>query len=174
MSTTTAGDSRDQRMEEAGTPRQAQIAHVARPRRSTVAVALAGLAVAVLAASTLLSSLSGNHVAVVGGQPERAAVTRLSEVTTADLVYEPGHSSGWHVHSGVHSVVVLSGMLTVFDEACARHDYGPGQTYLGGREPHLARNFGAEAAGFVVTYVAESSAESPGHPVAAPTGCETT
>jgi hypothetical protein len=40
--------------------------------------------------------------------------------------------SGWHVHPGVHSVVVLSGTLTVYDDHCVRTDDRPGEIYLGG------------------------------------------
>lgn len=53
--------------------------------------------------------------------------------------YEADHSSGWHVHPGLHSVVVIGGSLTVYDERCRRHEFGPGEAYVGGDRPHLVR-----------------------------------
>ncbi len=144
----------------------------ARPRRRwALAVALVGLTATALSATALTLAL---HSDDVGGANTvmLGAASRVAAVSTADLVYEPGHSSGWHVHPGVHSVVVLSGTLTVYDEACGRHDYGPGQAYLGGREPHLARNTGTETVGLAVTYVADPSADTPGSVVSPPMGCE--
>ena len=67
-----------------------------------------------------------------------SASSRFPDVGGTDVAYEPGHSSGWHVHPGVHSVVVLPGNLTVYDADCRRHAYGPGQTYLGGDIVHIA------------------------------------
>ena len=94
----------------------------------------------------------------------------LPNVGTASETYEPGHTSGWHVHPGVHSVVVLSGTLTIYDERCVRTDYGPGETYLGGNAPHLARNEGTDDLDVAVTYIYTS--KSRGTPVAAPAGCD--
>lgn len=94
-------------------------------------------------------------------------------ITVTDLSYPPGHTSQWHVHSGVHSVVVLAGVLTVFDEDCARHEFGPGSTYLGGRQPHLARNDAAVELVVAVTSVYEPlPAVGPGASAPIPEGCE--
>lgn len=141
-------------------------------RRRPVAVALVGLAVMGISAITLAMTIGADKTSRAAADTVGATASHPAEVSTADLVYEPGHSSGWHVHPGVHSVVVLSGTLSVYDGACRRHDYGPGQTYLGGREPHLARNTGVDAVALAVTYVSDSTTRSPGTPVAAPTGCE--
>ena len=81
----------------------------------------------VLTAGVLLAT--GGSRTAVGPDP---ALTPFPTVGTATSSYGPGHTSGWHVHPGVHSVVVLSGTLTVYDENCVRTDYGPGQSYLGG------------------------------------------
>lgn len=141
-------------------------------RPSALVVAVVGLALAGGALVALLPGLNGGDITGVSQAPAFASDAELAEVETADLSYEPGHSSGWHVHPGVHSVVVLSGTLTVYDEVCGRQDYGPGKTYLGGRQPHLARNTGNEAIRLVVTYVRNASSDSPGTPVGAPAGCE--
>jgi hypothetical protein len=77
------------------------------------------------------------------------------------------------VHPGVHSVVVVAGVLTVFDDACTRHEFGPGSTYLGGRQPHLARNDAAGELMVVVTSVHEASpASGHGASTPAPAGCD--
>ena len=143
-----------------------------RKRRSPLAVAALGLALRGLSASALVLQLRGSGVSPA--PPAAIAASQPPEVSTTDLVYEPGHSSGWHVHPGVHSVAVSSGTLTVYDEGCRRQDFGPGETYVGGRQPHLVRNSGDTFAVLAVTYVAEPSADTPGRMVPAPPGCETT
>jgi quercetin dioxygenase-like cupin family protein len=137
-------------------------------RRWPLAAAMVGGLVlmalsAALAFHVITNDVAATPVAVAAGEPIEA---------NADLVYEPGHTSGWHVHPGVHSVQVLSGTLTVYDEACGRRDYGPGETYTGGRAPHVVLNTGVENTALVVSYVADPSADGPGHPVPAPSGCE--
>ena len=181
-----AEDHRDQLREETRRHRLAQVAHRTHPprrwrrtgnRRTAAAarrwvmVTLAGVVLLGLSATTLTLDPRAGGIGHVAANPVLADV-RPAEVATAELVYAPGHSSGWHVHPGVHSVVVLSGTLTVYDEACRRHDYRPGQTYLGGREPHLASNTGAEAVGLAITYVSDPSGHVPGSPVAPPKGCQ--
>jgi quercetin dioxygenase-like cupin family protein len=131
--------------------------------RSPVAVMALGLALVGLAVAVLVVHLRTNDVP--------AAPIPLAALAVTDLIYEPGHSSGWHVHPGVHSVVVLSGTLTVYDNACGRQDYGPGQTYVGGRDAHLLRNLGGDDVALAVSYVADPAADGPGHPVPAPNGC---
>lgn len=135
-------------------------------------VIVVGLALTAIAVGTFVfhSTPDGRSEALA---PAPAAERLIhAHVGTAELVYEQGHSSAWHVHAGVHAVVVLSGTLTVYDEACRRENYAAGQTYLGGRAPHLALNTGSEPAYLVVTYVLDGAAgDSPGHPVPAPSGC---
>jgi quercetin dioxygenase-like cupin family protein len=96
----------------------------------------------------------------------------LPNVGTVSETYEPGHTSGWHVHPGVHSVVVLSGTLTIYDERCVRTAYGPGEIFLGGNAPHLARNEGTDDLNVAITYVYSATSQSPSTPVAAPGGCD--
>jgi quercetin dioxygenase-like cupin family protein len=137
-------------------------------------LAFVGLAVVAVAASALFLELHGRG--------ERRAVLASStapavapDVGTTDGTYEPGHSSGWHIHPGVHSVVVLSGTLTVYDEECGRREYGPGETYLGGDRPHLARNETPDVVHFAVTYVFDhASPIAPGKVVPAPAACDPT
>jgi quercetin dioxygenase-like cupin family protein len=67
--------------------------------------------------------------------------------------YAPGQSSGWHRHPGLHLVSVVSGTLTVYDRDCTAATYAPGQSYLGGDEPHLARNDTEATLDMAVTYL---------------------
>lgn len=68
---------------------------------------------------------------------------------------------------------MLDGTLTFYDEACQRSAFGPGEAYLGGDRPHLARNETAEPVTYVVTYVRTQAASTdPGSTVPPPTGCD--
>lgn len=131
---------------------------------------------ALVMASGLLLVLTAGGLLAAGGirtavKPD-SALTPFPTVGTATSSYEPGHTSGWHVHPGVHSVVVLSGTLTIYDDNCVRTDYGPGQSYLGGAMPHVARNETLEVLDVAITFVYRAPAENPGQAVPAPIGCE--
>ena len=67
--------------------------------------------------------------------------------------YAPGQTSGWHRHPGLHLVTVVSGTLTVYVRDCTTATYAPGQSYLGGGEPHLARNETEATLEMAVTYL---------------------
>jgi quercetin dioxygenase-like cupin family protein len=138
------------------------LGHPPLPRRTPAKAPL--LAVAGLA----LMGLAGALLSTV----EPAAVDATPQVTVTSGAYEAGHSSGWHVHPGLHSVVVLTGALTVYDERCERHHIGAGGVYLGGDRPHLVRNETADDATFAVTYARMPAALDPGTTVPAPTGCD--
>jgi quercetin dioxygenase-like cupin family protein len=100
------------------------------------------------------------------------AALQASQVTVTTGSYEAGHSSGWHVHPGLHSVVVLTGALTFYDERCERHHVGPGEAYLGGDRAHLVRNETPDPSTFVVTYARPPAALDAGTIVPPPTGCD--
>ncbi len=89
------------------------------------------------------------------------------------VTYDPGYSSGWHVHPGQHDVTVLSGALTVYRADCRPEVYGAGQRYVGGRERHLATNEGAEPLEMVVRWVGGGEGRLPDRttPVEAPGQC---
>lgn len=142
-------------------------------RRITAFVAIGGGLLALVAMVVGLgSSPAGSRSGETIVTSNAAAAPSFPDVGTSDGTYQPGHSSGWHTHPGLHSVVVLTGTLTIYDAACARHDFGPGETYLGGREPHLATNETESAVQLVVTYVfAMSSPLDHATVVPAPAGC---
>jgi quercetin dioxygenase-like cupin family protein len=82
-----------------------------------------------------------------------AAVGGPSEVVMMPDTYEPGESSGWHSHRGLHGIVVTSGGLTVYDAQCQRTTYAVGQPFLGGNGVHLVRNETDQPVQMVVTYI---------------------
>jgi len=88
-------------------------------------------------------------------------------------VYQPEESSGWHRHSGLHVVTVITGVLTVYDDECSTHTFGPGETYIGGHEPHLARNDGPDETRMVITWISDTG-DSKEHTVRTPmpAGCQ--
>lgn len=81
------------------------------------------------------------------------AIGGPSDVAAQMAPYGPGQSSGWHSHTGLHAVVVLSGTLTIVDGECRRQTYGPGDSYVGGQDVHMALNDTASALEMAVTYM---------------------
>ena len=135
---------------------------------------LAGLAL-VATAAVVVATRAPDTAQASRAKPAGDVGTRRAgpDTTLTDATYPPGHTSGWHVHTGVHSVVVLAGTLTVYDEDCRRFDFGPGASYLGGSRPHLARNDAADQLDVVITSVYERpSPADHGAGVPAPARCE--
>jgi quercetin dioxygenase-like cupin family protein len=91
------------------------------------------------------------------------------DVAVVTQVYEPGQTSGWHTHAGLHAVAVLAGELTVYDGECRPQRVVAGEPYVGGRELHLARNETAERVDMVVTYL-NAVGPAPAH-AGGPAGC---
>ncbi len=99
------------------------------------------------------------------------STVRAEDVVVVNLAYEPGHSSGWHVHSGLHAVYVLSGTLTVYDEACRARLYGTGESYVGGQSPHMVRNETDADVEMIVTGIEVTGPAGAGSHLPAPAGC---
>ena len=99
-----------------------------------------------------------------------------ADVTVQMATYEPDHSSGWHAHTGMHAVMVLSGTVTFYDGDCQPRTYGPGDTYVGGHDVHLARNETAAPVELAVTYMFPAGVDHTRFhvPTPAPVGCDTT
>jgi quercetin dioxygenase-like cupin family protein len=93
------------------------------------------------------------------------------DVTVLNQTYEAGKDSGWHAHPGIHAVAVLSGELTIYDEACVRHTYAAGESYVGGQLTHLVRNETALPVEMVVTYMNPAGPHDSNMRRAAPAGC---
>lgn len=75
------------------------------------------------------------------------------DVSVQTASYESGQSSGWHLHTGMHAVMVLSGTLSVYGSDCQSTTYGPGDVFVGGRAVHLVRNEANVRLGMAVTYM---------------------
>ena len=97
-----------------------------------------------------------------------------SDVASQLASYAPGQSSGWHSHTGLHAVVVLSGTLTIVDGECQSHTYGAGDSYVGGRDVHVALNETATPLEMAVTYMFPAGVSHTGFhlPAEMPAGCE--
>jgi quercetin dioxygenase-like cupin family protein len=133
----------------------------------------AGLAVSSLAVLVLVTRLAPSF-----GPPPAPGLSGVviggpSDVAAQMATYAPGQSSGWHAHTGLHAVVVVSGTLTIVDGECQRHTYGPGDSYVGGREVHLALNDTAAPVEIAITYMFPAGiSHTAFHVVAAePSGC---
>lgn len=92
------------------------------------------------------------RLATTESRPESGGLHR-DDISVLRITYDPGVSSGWHTHSGLHAVAVLSGTLTVYDAQCRRNTFGPDHPYIGGQEVHLAQNETASPVEMVVTFV---------------------
>ncbi len=97
-----------------------------------------------------------------------------ADVAAQMATYAPGQRSGWHSHTGLHAVVVLTGTLTIVDGDCTRHTYGPGESYIGGRGVHLAVNESTAPLQMTVTYMFPAGMSHTTFHVAAtaPPGCD--
>jgi quercetin dioxygenase-like cupin family protein len=141
-----------------------------------VGVALFSVAALVLV-PRLVSASRGPGTATSGPAPAPAssgvAIGGPSDVAAQRASYAPGQSSGWHSHTGLHAVVVLSGTLTIVDGECRSQTYGPGASYVGGREVHLALNDTASPLEMAVTYLFPAGVSHTGFHVSAaePAGC---
>jgi quercetin dioxygenase-like cupin family protein len=156
-----------------------------RARRSSVLAMTAGLVVFALAAVTLTTATVGRSSPArqetgTGTRPPArvpvssgVALGGPQDVAAQMASYAPGQSSGWHSHTGLHAVVVLSGTLTIFDGECRRHTYGPGDSYVGGQEIHLAVNETSAPVEMAVTYLFPTGVSHTGFHLAAaaPPGC---
>lgn len=152
-------------------------------RRWLPAVSMLTGSLVVLAGAGLALSRSGDASGAVrsvempapavttAGGPLAVTLSGPGDVTVLNQVYEPGKDSGWHAHPGIHAVAVLSGSLTIYDEGCARHTYGPGESYVGGQLTHLVRNETGVPVEMVVTYLNPAGPHDSNRRVAPPAGC---
>jgi quercetin dioxygenase-like cupin family protein len=124
----------------------------------------AGLVFMVVAALVLARGGNGEEPAV---DPSAITVS-ARDISVVTQVYEPGQTSGWHSHSGIHAVAVTSGVLTVHVSGCPARTFEPGRPYVGGQEPHLVANEGDVPVTMTVTYLNPTSPAAQG---TAPSGC---
>jgi len=70
-----------------------------------------------------------------------------TQLVTQRFTFGPGASSGWHHHTGVIMVLVVSGTLTTHDANCQTTTYSAGQVFIeSGTTPFMVTNdTGADA-----------------------------
>ena len=137
-----------------------------RRRRGGLGLVAVGIATVVLAVAGLFTTRAQPESPFPskpsGTRPASLTAHGVSTAGNAEAVqvqmvtYVPRQSSGWHHHTGVHAIAVISGTLTVYDGECQPHRYGPGEAYIGGQGLHLARNEADEPIEMAVTYVLPS------------------
>ena len=108
--------------------------------------------------------------ATITADPSAITVS-AGDVSVVTQVYAPGEDSGWHSHSGIHAVTVLSGVLTVYDGLCRPQTFEPGRPYVGGQELHLVRNETAAPVEMAVTYLSPAHGGGPTQRLPTPAGC---
>lgn len=115
----------------------------------------------------------GSHVAAPVQPPGEITIAGAESVEVHMLTYAPHEYTSWHRHTGLHAVAVLSGTLTIFGPDCEAHHYGPGESYVGGREVHMARNESDEPLVMAVTYMFPGATGMTDFsmPALAPPGC---
>lgn len=145
-------------------------------RRGPVLAMAAGLLVAGLASLSLLHEAGAGTRPPVPAASPGMVMAGPADVAVQMATYEPAQSSGWHAHTGMHAVMVLSGTLTFYDGECRRQAYGPGESYVGGQGIHLAKNETAAPVEVAVTYLFPAGVDHTRFhvPTPAPVGCATT
>jgi quercetin dioxygenase-like cupin family protein len=115
-------------------------------RRSSLFAILAALAVFAsfaIAGTVLANHLPANHnittILARGtlGVPVKYNVDDIKvqtkapvDVVVVDVSFPALASAGWHNHPGPVFVVVESGTISVWDEACVKHQYSAGATFF--------------------------------------------
>ena len=94
------------------------------------------------------------------------------DVATVHVTFQPGGSTGWHVHPGPALVTVKTGQLTLHRaKGCRTRTFGAGQTFLelGPADVNLTRNETGTVTETVVTFLlpvgapTTVDAPAPGH-----------
>jgi quercetin dioxygenase-like cupin family protein len=78
------------------------------------------------------------------------------DVATVHVTFQPGGSTGWHVHPGPALVTVKTGQLTLHRaKGCRTRTFGAGQTFLelGPADVNLTRNETGTVTETVVTFL---------------------
>jgi hypothetical protein len=128
---------------------------LALPREQATATPPSGVAAELLARGTVARA---SHVGIAG---VRLATRGPIDVATVHVTFQPGGSTGWHVHPGPALVTVKTGQLTLHRaRGCRSRTFGVGQTFLeyGPRDVNLTRNETGTPTETVVTFLLPVSA----------------
>lgn len=120
------------------------------PRDQAAATPPSGVTAELLARGTMGHA---GHVRVAGIKLQTRGPV---DVATVHVTFQPGGSTGWHVHPGPALVTVKTGQLTLHRaKGCRSRTFGPGQTFLefGPDDVNLTRNQTATVTETVVTFL---------------------
>ena len=110
---------------------------IALPREQATATPPSGVAAELLARGTIVQA---GHVRAAG---IKLATRGPIDVATVHVTFQPGGSTGWHVHPGPALVTVKTGQLTLHRaKGCRTRSFSAGQTFLefGPDDVNLTRN----------------------------------
>jgi quercetin dioxygenase-like cupin family protein len=127
---------------------------VTSPARATPPAGLAGV---VLGSGT---TLGGFKIHVDG---IKVASKDAASFTVVHLTFDPGGSTGWHVHPGPALVIVKTGSVTKYSaDDCTAQTYTAGQAFVenGPTDENMVRNNGSVQAETIVTFI-----NPPGAPI---------
>jgi quercetin dioxygenase-like cupin family protein len=96
--------------------------------------------------------------------------SRVIDVATVRVDFQPGGTTGWHVHPGPVAATVVAGNVTLIADDCTHHTYTAGQTFIekGPRDLHKAIATGGSNAEVVATFFVPTGANPLLVPVPAP------
>jgi len=123
---------------------------IALPRDHANATPASGIAAELLARGTIANA---GHVHSAGVQLETRGPI---DIATVHVTFQPGGSTGWHVHPGPALVTVKTGQLTLHRaKGCTTRTFAAGQTFLefGPKDVNLTRNETGGVTETVVTFL---------------------
>jgi quercetin dioxygenase-like cupin family protein len=123
---------------------------LALPGEPATATPPSGIAAELLARGTIAQA---GHVRVAG---IKLATRGPIDVATVHVTFQPGGSTGWHVHPGPALVTVKTGQLTLHRaKGCRTRSFSAGQTFLefGPDDVNLTRNETGGVTETVVTFL---------------------
>ena len=123
---------------------------VAFPSGPATATPPSGVAAQVLARGTIAHA---EHFRIAG---IKLATRGPVDVANVQVTFQPGGSTGWHVHPGPALVTVKTGQLTLHRaKGCATRTFSAGQTFVeyGPSDVNLTRNETGAVTETVVTFL---------------------
>jgi quercetin dioxygenase-like cupin family protein len=120
------------------------------PRDRATATLPSGIAAELLARGTIANA---GHVRIAGIKLQTRGPI---DVATLHVTFQPGGSTGWHVHPGPALVTVKTGQLTLHRaKGCRTRTFSAGQTFLelGPDDVNLIRNQTGGVTETVVTFL---------------------
>ena len=123
---------------------------IALPRDRATATPPSGITAQLLARGTIA------HASQVGVAGIKLQTRGPIDVATVHVTFQPGGSTGWHIHPGPALVTVKTGQLTLHrTKGCTTRTFAAGQTFLefGPNDVNLTRNETGGVTETVVTFL---------------------